>query len=180
MVQTIWYFLFFPLVYFPGYVDTQFTSADCFLHFLGCVSSYLNCIEYERIPSKILTYQASDDPLYSGYRSAVESTSQEDALVCSFKAIWCCIVHCISRSDVYKKVICVFFLFCLKMGFAIWEPPHGRYKMLRYPWKNYVKVSGALRHCAFTVMALHGCVLSEIQVLKISFSNPNVKLLTAN
>lgn len=46
---------------------------------------------------------------------------------------------------------------------AAWEPPHGRFRHFFYPWSEYVKVGAVLRHCAYEVMALHGCLHSEIQ-----------------
>ncbi|XP_010917158.1 aluminum-activated malate transporter 9-like [Elaeis guineensis] len=57
---------------------------------------------------------------------------------------------------------------------AKWEPPHGRFRHFSYPWPEYIKVAAVLRHCAYEVMALHGCLHSEIQApynLRITFQS---------
>ncbi|KAK9072955.1 hypothetical protein SSX86_009391 [Deinandra increscens subsp. villosa] len=46
---------------------------------------------------------------------------------------------------------------------AKWEPPHGRFRYVSYPWNEYVKVGTVLRYCAYQVMALHGVLHSQIQ-----------------
>ncbi|GLJ22635.1 hypothetical protein SUGI_0426010 [Cryptomeria japonica] len=46
--------------------------------------------------------------------------------------------------------------------FAGWEPRHGRFRY-RHPWKQYVKIGANLRHLAYSIVALHGCLRSEIQ-----------------
>ncbi|KAF9685516.1 hypothetical protein SADUNF_Sadunf03G0062700 [Salix dunnii] len=44
---------------------------------------------------------------------------------------------------------------------AGWEPRHSRH--CRYPWQQYVKLGAVLRHFGYTVVALHGCLQTEIQ-----------------
>ncbi|KAH9316159.1 hypothetical protein KI387_024786, partial [Taxus chinensis] len=52
-------------------------------------------------------------------------------------------------------------------NFATWEPGHGKFGF-RHPWKQYVKVGGMLRHMAYCVVALHGCLRSEYQATHIN------------
>ncbi|KAF7810559.1 aluminum-activated malate transporter 12-like [Senna tora] len=47
---------------------------------------------------------------------------------------------------------------------ASWEPRYSRY-CHRIPWQQYAKVGTSLRQFSYTVVALHGCLQSEIQVL---------------
>lgn len=52
----------------------------------------------------------------------------------------------------------------LEANSAKWEPPHGRFLHLFYPWSEYMKVGAALRYCAYEVMAMHSILHSQIQV----------------
>uniref|UniRef100_A0A166F7S5 Aluminum-activated malate transporter n=1 Tax=Daucus carota subsp. sativus TaxID=79200 RepID=A0A166F7S5_DAUCS len=46
-------------------------------------------------------------------------------------------------------------------GHASWEPRHSRQN--RFPGKQYVKLGGVIRQFSYTVVALHGCIKTEIQ-----------------
>ncbi|CAN0842961.1 Aluminum-activated malate transporter 12 [Linum grandiflorum] len=61
--------------------------------------------------------------------------------------------------------------------YASWEPRHSR--ECRYPWQQYVQVGAALRRFSYTVVALHGCLQTEIQTPKSCralFKDPCVRL----
>lgn len=45
---------------------------------------------------------------------------------------------------------------------VIFEPPHGHFHF-KYPWELYKDVSRICRHCMYTVVAMDGCLRSEIQ-----------------
>lgn len=61
---------------------------------------------------------------------------------------------------------------------ASWEPRYSRY-CHRVPWQQYVKVGAALRHFSYTVVALHGCLQSEIQTprsIRVQYKDSCIRL----
>ncbi|KAL0889309.1 hypothetical protein Bca101_013292 [Brassica carinata] len=62
--------------------------------------------------------------------------------------------------------------------YASWEPRHTRH-CHRFPWQHYVKVGAVLREFGYTVVALHGCLKTEIQTprsIRVLFKDPCVRL----
>ncbi|KAL9242706.1 hypothetical protein vseg_016681 [Gypsophila vaccaria] len=62
--------------------------------------------------------------------------------------------------------------------YASWEPCNSRY-CFKFPWKQYVKVGAVLRHFGYTVVALHGCLQTEIQTpkaVRALFKDPSIRV----
>ncbi|CAK7356170.1 unnamed protein product [Dovyalis caffra] len=60
---------------------------------------------------------------------------------------------------------------------ASWEPRHSWH--CRYPWQQYVKLGAVLRHFGYTVVALHGCLQTEIQTpgyCRALFKDPCIRV----
>ncbi|ESQ55620.1 hypothetical protein EUTSA_v10024816mg [Eutrema salsugineum] len=63
-------------------------------------------------------------------------------------------------------------------SYANWEPRHTR-RCHRFPCQQYVKVGAVLRQFGYTVVALHGCLQTEIQTprsVRALFKDPCVRL----
>ncbi|CAO2819537.1 unnamed protein product [Amaranthus hypochondriacus] len=62
--------------------------------------------------------------------------------------------------------------------YASWELRASRHGFT-FPWKQYVKVGAALRHFGYTIVALHGCLQTEIQTpkaVRALFKDPCIRL----
>ena len=62
----------------------------------------------------------------------------------------------------YNYRLSIRFDWIKQAGHASWEPRHSRQN--RFPGKQYVKLGGVIRQFSYTVVALHGCIKTEIQV----------------
>ncbi|KAG6684385.1 hypothetical protein I3842_12G060100 [Carya illinoinensis] len=61
---------------------------------------------------------------------------------------------------------------------ASWEPRHSRYRH-KFPSQQYLKLGAVLRHFCYTVVALHGCLETEIQApqsVRALFKDPCIRL----
>jgi hypothetical protein len=67
--------------------------------------------------------------------------------------------RCVKKSRILQMIV----FRIVQALHASWEPRHSRY-CHKFPSQQYVKVGIVLRQFGYTVVALHGCLRTEIQV----------------
>ncbi|CAH8383573.1 unnamed protein product [Eruca vesicaria subsp. sativa] len=105
----------------------------------ACVKEYFEEEEKDKETS-----DSSEDMIYDGYKTVLDSKSTDEALAM----------------------------------YASWEPRHTRH-CHRFPGQHYVKVGAVLRQFGYTVVALHGCLKTEIQTpryIRVLFKDPCARL----
>lgn len=90
------------------------------------------------------------------YKSVLNSKGSEDAMVRVKSSL-----HFL-RGLLLLMFLCQhrYIFLCLQANFARWEPAHGLFSF-NHPWQKYLKVSAALRNCAYCIEALNSCLYSE-------------------
>ncbi|KAG9155649.1 hypothetical protein Leryth_003934 [Lithospermum erythrorhizon] len=100
-------------------------------------------------------YFSDDDP------NKPEDTSLDDLIYKGYKAV----VDSKSIDDTLAL-------------YSSWEPRHSR-KCHKFPGQQYVKLGAVLRHFGYIVIALHGCLQTEIQTplsVRLLFKDPCIRL----
>ena len=140
-------------------------------HFAACVNEYFNDAD-ETEETQITS---AEDPIYEGFKAVLDSKSTDETMVISsFGKIIIVIIIMILCTFHYIQDLFYYFHYLFFSCFgteieqalhASWEPRHSRH-CYRYPWQQYVKLGAVLRQFGYTVVALHGCLRTEIQVIR--------------
>ncbi|KAK2978661.1 hypothetical protein RJ640_019118 [Escallonia rubra] len=116
-------------------------------------------------------------PIWAGEELHLLITRNLDKLA---KSLDCCVAEYFSNSEdtissneesnknlqAYKCVLNSKAAEETMAGFARWEPAHGRFNF-QHPWKQYLKIGGRIRNCAYCIETLNSCLDSENQVPEV-------------
>ncbi|KAL8488420.1 hypothetical protein ACS0TY_024626 [Phlomoides rotata] len=127
-------------------------------------------------------------PNWSGQHLHNSTVSKLEGLACSIEA---CVTEYFSNENPNRSLqdpICKGYKAVLDSKstddtlatHASWEPCHSR-NCNRFPWQQYVKLGDVLRHFGYTLVALHGCLQTEIQTprsVRGLFKDPCIQVAT--
>ncbi|KAF4358032.1 hypothetical protein F8388_008540 [Cannabis sativa] len=142
--------LLMSLLVFPNWSGEDLHNNTVFK--LECIAKSIEVCVNEYFNDAVLVEETDDDD---------DKSAEEDLIYKGFKAV-------LDSKSIDETMAL----------HASWEPRHSRH-CYRYPWQHYVKLGGVLRQFGYTVVALHGCLQTEIQTpksVRVLFKDPCVRV----